>query len=175
LRSYRLILTKLEHDYGQCDWNARTIKIDVERHSGDRLIRYTLVHEMVHAATTQRDHDVKFFKEVERLLRRGAPFNTGAEDAGVVDFCGEVVPKRFPLLRKRIQRLARLEVNKVRQKAAEENFPIHIVSDAEILKEFEDPEIVEMRWQRALRFVGDRFGLTDETGRPSGCCTGRAP
>jgi hypothetical protein len=45
LAGYRVISAKLENRLEECDWRKRTIKIDVLRHSSDRELHSTLLHE----------------------------------------------------------------------------------------------------------------------------------
>ncbi len=54
----------------------REIIIDPTWHFDDRGIRHTLLHEMVHvAAMDQPVHGLEFWREVEYILRKGAPID----------------------------------------------------------------------------------------------------
>jgi hypothetical protein len=151
---------------GRCDLTRRTIEIDVSKHKNPRHVRSTLLHEMVHAAT-RSGHDIKFFAQMERLLSRRALVTIETGDAGGVRFYSEVVPHRFPLLRKKMQKLEARRISKIERYAAKKTLGTEFSSgDDDIVSNFQDAEIAAFPWTRALRAMGTEYGLTDETGRP---------
>jgi hypothetical protein len=99
-----------------CDPRKRIIEIDPSQCASDRVVRSKLLHEMVHAAIPS-NHDLKFCAEIERLLRLGAPYMVEAWDCSNVRISEarframgpfslkELIPRRLPLLRRRMQRL----------------------------------------------------------------------
>jgi|ERR1700678_2560676 SprT-like family len=89
---------------GLCEWKRKVITIDVERHKSDREVRSTLLHEMAHAAASirgSRGHDPKFFAQLEKLLRLRAPIAIDTPEAGGVRILANLVPSRFPLLKRK--------------------------------------------------------------------------
>src|SRR6516225_9519030 len=150
LPRYRLRIATLGERLGQCDWKKKLIEIDIEANTNDRQIRCTLLHEMVHAAT-RTGHGVKFFAQIERLMRRGALITIETGDAGGVKFYGGLVPRRFPLLRKKMERLERLRVNAIKRITAKKKVHVTVISDDELAAGFKDVEIAELPWKTALR------------------------
>jgi predicted SprT family Zn-dependent metalloprotease len=100
---------------GRFDPRTHTIKIDVARHRSDRELRSTLLHEMCHVAAHRkggRGHDVKFFEQLEQLLRKKAPITIEDPEAGKARVQSELVPARFPLLKRKMDRIAAKEQNR---------------------------------------------------------------
>jgi hypothetical protein len=99
-----------------CIPRKRLIEIDPSQCATDRVVRSKLLHEMVHA-TIPSSHDLKFCAQLERLLRLGAPYILEAWDSSNVKISRarfkamgrfslkELLPRRFTLLRRRMQRL----------------------------------------------------------------------
>ena len=81
LPPYRVMQAERLDVLGSCYYRKRIIEIDTGQHDSERHIRATLLHEMVHAAT-RSGHDVRFFAQMERLLRRGALVTIETGDAG---------------------------------------------------------------------------------------------
>jgi predicted metal-dependent hydrolase len=73
LSGYRIVLAGLEEPLGTCDYRKSFIQIDSNKHTSDRELRATLLHEMAHAAAREPGHGVKFFAQMERLIKLGAP------------------------------------------------------------------------------------------------------
>jgi SprT-like family len=151
---------------GRCYWRRRIIEIDPKQHKSDRHVRATLLHEMAHAATAGTGHGLEYFAQMERLLRRGAVATIETGDAGGVRILDDIVPSRFPLLRKRVQRLEVRRANKINRLVAEKKLPTETIADDRIINDFANGEIAELPWKHALVVVSDQYGLTDETGRP---------
>jgi hypothetical protein len=58
---------------GQCSPEAKQLRICIAGHDTDRKVRATLVHEMAHAVTNDKDHREAWLAELKRLRREGAP------------------------------------------------------------------------------------------------------
>ncbi len=167
LPTYRLESGHLPQAYGECRPNDKLIMVDVEKHRSDREVRATLLHEMAHAADRTRGalaHGYGFFRELERLLRAGAPIKlTSAEMPGhhILDN----VPSRFPLCRRAAQRLERARRRQVERDA--QGLDEQIVTDDEIAGQFGYAAAYGLTWKRALLAVGAQWGLLDVGGEPS--------
>jgi hypothetical protein len=120
---------------------------------------------MAHAASKEHGHGVKFFAQMERLMKKGAPVTVGSPEAGRVTILGDVVPRRFPLLRARMERAENRRALSVWKTAREDRIKINAITDDMIVRWFEDAAL-ELPWKRALVLVGCENGLTDELGRP---------
>lgn len=118
---------------------------------------------MAHAATPRRGHGLVFFREMERLLRRGAPVVIETGDAGGVRFYGAVVPRRFPLLRAKMEHLEQRRAAPIEKSARHTH--VEQITNEQIVKEFGEPEIAELHCKKAEVVVGLEYGLTDDTGR----------
>ena len=167
LPRYRVASAKLERPVlGHCDWRKRVIEIDPAKHKSDRHVRRTLLHEMAHAAT-RKGHGLKFFGEMERLLRRGALAAIETGDAGGgVSIYDDLVPRRFPLLRKRMQRLERRRQKKLDRYVAKKGLTSTYISNEQLASEFGEVDLGAFTWKNALLAVGLQYGLVDDTGRP---------
>jgi len=95
--------------FGFWDPRRKIIRIFPASHKNDAVIRSTLLHEMVHAHLKReaRIHGEKFWFEVERLLRKGAPISVTASEAPDVRILAGSIPKRFPLARRAMERVER--------------------------------------------------------------------
>jgi len=94
--------------HGRIEWEHREILIDIDSHSTDREIRDTLLHELCHLATARkRGHGSAFWAEVEKLLRQKAPITAGCPEAPGLKILKDVVPTRFPLARRLMQKAER--------------------------------------------------------------------
>lgn len=165
----RLVIEAMPGTMGPCDWARKVIKIDVDQHKSDREVRSTLLHEMAHAAAFirgSRGHDFKLFAEVEDLLRLRAPIAIDTPEAGSIRILSDLVPSRFPLLKRKIDRLQTRRDRALNRLIAERNLPVRTVTDDDILGEFEQAA-TELTWKQAVIVVGIYNGLADETGRPS--------
>jgi len=162
LSRYRVILADLskERAWGLCEWKKKIIRIDL--HSPQ--LRGTLLHEMAHAAS-RSGHTVPFFAQLEHLLKRGAPVKVDAAEAGNVSILNDVIPKRFPLLRAKMQRAESRRAGRLLKYTRKKRLKTYTVTDDMIIGEFEDAAM-EVTWKRALVFIGLQYGLTDESGRP---------
>lgn len=168
LPAYRLAISVMPDAVGRCNWRRKVITINVEAHKSDREIRSTVLHEMAHAAAFargSRGHDPKFFAQVEKLLRVRAPIAIDTPEAGGVRILANLVPSRFPLLKRKIDQLEARRGNAVEKYAAKHNLAMHLITDDDILRRFEDAAM-ELTWKQALMVVGLENGLVDETGRP---------
>jgi SprT-like family len=168
LPHYRLVIEAIPGAMGQCDRVRKIIKIDVDQHKSDREVRSTLLHEMAHAAAIirgSRGHDPKFFAQVEMLLRRKAPIAIDTPEAGSVPILANLVPSRFPLLKRKIDQLEARRSGGIEKLIAERNLHVRTVTDGDILGDFEQAAM-ELTWKQAVIAVGLENGLVDETGRP---------
>lgn len=164
-----VVAAHLQNCVGQFDPRTRTIKIDVAKHRSGRELRSTLLHEMCHVAASRngsRGHDTKFFEQLERLLRRKAPISIADPEAGaVVRSVSEVVPLRFPLVRRKMERIAAKQRQPLERYLKAKKLRPSEISDEEIICQFENVA-AETTWRQALSVVGLRNQLVDETGRP---------
>lgn len=168
LPAYRLAISVMPDAVGRCDWSRKVITISVEAHKSDREIRSTVLHEMAHAAASIRGshgHDPEFFAQVEMLLRRKALIAIDTPEAGSVHILANLVPSRFPLLKRKIDRLEARRSGAMEKLIAERNLQVRTMTDDDILQRFEDAAM-ELTWKQALMVVGLENGLVDETGRP---------
>ena len=124
---YRLAISVMPDAVGRCDSTRKVITINVEAHKSDREVRSTLLHEMAHAAASirgSRGHDPKFFAQVEMLLRRRAAVAIDTPEAGGVRIFANLVPSRFPLLKRRIDQLEACRGGAVEKFVAERNLQV---------------------------------------------------
>jgi hypothetical protein len=170
LKRYRITAASLTNGtQGLCNSSQRTITIDFARHKTDRDLRGTVLHEMAHAAADtrgSRGHDVVFFAELERLLRLGAPVIVGAAEAGNVRILADIVPSRFPLLKRKMERAEARRSKAVEKYAAEKNLQWEEITDDTIVGYF--GESGHWTWKQTVRAIGLQFGLVNEVGRAVG-------
>jgi hypothetical protein len=152
---------------GLRDRRRRTIWINVQAHASDREVRSTVLHEMAHAATKSRGHDIRFFAQVEKLLQRGAPIGVGAPEAGRAQILKDIVPARFPLLKRRMERAEAQRSRELERWVERKKIPSEELTDDGIIREFEDAASDGLSWKKALLAIGPMYGLTDESGRPT--------
>jgi len=165
---YRFVIATMRDAMGLCDSTQKVITIDVERHKSDREVRSTVLHEMAHAAADirgSRGHDSRFFAEVEKLLYLGAPIAIDIPEAGGVRMLANLVPSRFPLLKRKIDRLEARRSSAIEKLIVERNLQARLITDDDILGDFEEAAM-ELTWRKAVIAVGLENGLVDETGRP---------
>jgi SprT-like family len=168
LPNYRIVIAAMPDAMGLCDWTRKAITIDVEQHKSDREVRSTLLHEMAHAAASirgSRGHDPKFFAQLEKLLQLRAPIGIDTPEAGSVRILARLVPSWFPLLKRKIDLAEARRTKDIEGYAAEHNLHTQLITDDDILREFED-SAMELTWRKAVIAVGLRNGMVDETGRP---------
>jgi hypothetical protein len=165
---YRLVIATMPDAMGRCDWTRNVITIDVEQHQSDREMRSTLLHEMAHAAASirgSRGHDLKFFAQLEKLLQLKAPIAVDTPEAGSVRILANLVPRKFPLLKRKIDNAEARRSKPLEKLIAEHDLPVRVITDEDILGEFEDAAM-EITWKKAVIAVGLEKGMVDETGRP---------
>lgn len=155
---------------GFCDSKQRTILIDISAHESDQAVRGSLLHEMAHAAVGEKEriaHGYRFWGELERLLRLRAPISVGLPEAPAHQVLVGIVPKRFPLARRAMEKLEVRRQRKLDRKVARDNLPVHEISDEEIVLELSEPqEAAAQTWTTMLWSTGARYGLIDVGGRP---------
>jgi len=166
--SYKIIAAPLpERIMGWCEWSKRAITIDLEKHTSDRQLRGTVLHEMAHEAANHWGHGIHFFAEVEKLLRQGAPITVKTAEGGKVEVQANLVPKRFPLLKRRMDRVEARRTKGIKDMVKAKGISIRDVTEDQIVENFRDVEGgASLPWRAAVRYVGSQFALTDETGRP---------
>jgi hypothetical protein len=165
---YGLVIATMPDAMGLCESKRKVITINVEEHKSDRDVRSTLLHEMAHAAASirgSRGHDPKFFAQLENLLHLRAPIAIDTPEAGGVRILANLVPSRFPLLKSKIDDAEARRRNPIEKLIAEHDLPTTLITDDDILGEFEEAA-TELTWRRAVMRVGLQNGLVDETGRP---------
>jgi hypothetical protein len=164
LSGWRVVLGDLskENAWGLCNRREKIITIDPHPQS-DRKLRATLLHEMAHAAS-RSGHTARFFAELERLLRRGAPVKVDAAEAGHAKIFRDIVPKRFPLVRAKMQRAENRRQRRILKLTREKKLKTYTMTNDMIVAEFKDAA-TELTWKQALLCIGLQYGLTDEGGR----------
>lgn len=168
LPDYRLVIAAMPDALGLCDAKRKVITIDADQHKSDRELRGTILHEMAHAAAFirgSRGHDLKFFAQLENLLRLRAPIAIDTPEAGGVRVYANLVPSRFPLLKRKIDLAETRRSMTLENFFAERNLPTRLITDEDILRDFESAAW-EVTWKPALIQIGLENGLIDETGRP---------
>ena len=165
LSGYRVVMVDLSanHAIGYCNRREKRIEIDIDQHTSDHEVRATLLHEMAHAAAREPGHSVRFFYQMERLIRLGAPVTVSSPEAGQARILQDIVPKRFPMLRAKMQRVENRRQRKILKASKGQTFST--VTDDMIVGDFKDAAL-EGTWRQALIFLGRRYGLTDDIGRP---------
>lgn len=162
---------------GFCDSKQRTILIDISTHQSDLDVRRTLLHEMAHAAAGRKErtaHGYRFWSQLERLLRLRAPISVGFPEAPAHQILVDIVPKRFPLARRLMEKLEVRRQRKLDRKVARDNLPTHEISDEEIILELSEPqEAAAQPWRTMLWAGGAEYGLIDVAGRPTSRWAGR--
>lgn len=170
LPHYRIVIQDLREAgcVGRCLRRVRRIALDVGRHESDRSIRDTLLHEMCHAAAG-RDvygHGYRFWQQVERLLRRGAPIGVSEPEAPQLRIFAGAIPRRFPLSRKAMARVEARRQRSVETYSKTHNLgPPHVVNQEEIMRDFANAGL-QIPWMKALLEVGRMHNLIDVGGKP---------
>jgi hypothetical protein len=173
LTTARISITKLDDCQGKWDPRQREIRIDIDTHTSDRCVRSTLLHEMCHQAAPGGGHGSKFWVQLERLLRQKAPITVGFPEASHLGPLREdVVPKRFPLARRKMDRAAR-EAQRERDKFFREYEATHgkvdviNMEDQDIIAEFGDNQRAAfVPWLTILCDIGTQYGLLNVDGKP---------
>jgi hypothetical protein len=175
LTTPRIRITNVEDGaIGEWVLRQREIRIDVDAHTSDRGIRHTLLHEMCHqAASPGGGHGSKFWTQIERLLRQKAPITIGFPEASHLGPLREdVVPKRFPLARRKMERAAR-KAERGRAKFFRDYEATHGKRDVihmdnqDLIAEFGDEQNAALHpWSTVLLNIGAENGLIDIDGKP---------
>jgi len=157
---------KLNDCFGECNYKKREIVVDIDAHQDDRGICATLLHEMTHAAAGfcgVDGHGYKFYAQTERLLRLGAPVDVGMSETPGLRILADVVPRRFHLARKAMERAEAARQRGVLRAA--KNHPFRKFTVGHILNDFESAAL-EMTERAAVFCVGEKHGLLDVEGKP---------
>jgi hypothetical protein len=160
--------------------SGKGITVDVMRHPSDREIRSTLLHEMCHHASGDTSglggHGPKFFSQLERLLRQGAPVSIGSPETGGVVILSGVVPKRFPLCCALMEKAERQREKEVYAVAAKEHasFSGETIGLETIAGQVE--RLVSENGvmpNMAIKCVSAEYGLTNIEGKPTSRWAGK--
>lgn len=141
------------------------IVIDVSRHTSDRGVRDTVLHEMCHVATPDSaangGHDSAFFEQLERLLTLGASVSVGFAEAGGLRHLHQI-PERFALCRAKFKREAdRWQRQIARDFAGERAADL---SPEMIEDDLVNAAIEGLTWKQAAAVVGREYALVDLDG-----------
>lgn len=170
---HTVVVGRCENAYGTYSEKTLTITIDAKeaRNRGNRHVRATLLHEMIHAAVRSKPgedpHGYRFWQELERLLRLGAP--VPVEHGEAPEHCfrsATTIPRKFPLARAAMKRYAEKENREIERWARQNKMPPHVLSDEEIIEGFGDAAVEGLTWSRARLAVGLAYGLLDIAGNP---------
>jgi hypothetical protein len=112
-----------------------------------------------------RAHGTAFFAQMERLLKAGAPITINNPEAGAAHILKDIVPARFPLLKRKMDRVEALRQKSVEHTARIKKLSTIPISDEDIIHKFEDAAL-ELTWKPALLHIGLENGLVDEEARP---------
>jgi hypothetical protein len=157
-----------DNTLGECQSSRQVITIDVTKHKTDHRLRATVLHEMAHAAADRygsNGHDLKFFTQLEKLLRLKAPVAVDTGDAGGVRLLANLVPSRFPLLKRKMDRLEARRNEAIEKRIAATGATVEQLTDDQIVHYFERGEAEALPWKKAALALGPQLGLTDEVGR----------
>ena len=69
--------------------------MDVTRHSSDREVRDTVLHEMIHAVLDRDGHGMPYWTQLEYLRLRRAPITPGFPELGERGSHLAIIPSRF--------------------------------------------------------------------------------
>src|SRR5882672_5373980 len=160
LRRYSISEKNLGRYWGKCDPQSKSIWIDIEAHPSDVTIRSTLLHEMCHAAAGvgKVSHGYNFWAQVEKLLRLGAPIALHCPETGGHQILKGVVPARFPLSRKAMDRIG--------EKRSRLEYKIDGTFDIQDHVSLRCEDFAALAWRDAKLIIGAEIGLTDVQGRP---------
>jgi hypothetical protein len=96
LRRYPITSAPLDGAYGQCDFDARRVVIDVSTHRSDRDVRATVLDEMAHVVVgPPGGHHSPFWEQLEYLLSKHAPVTVGFPELGEQSQHLDAIPRRF--------------------------------------------------------------------------------
>jgi hypothetical protein len=178
VRGFTISAKELGGPLGLCDPKSREILIDVAAHPSDREIRATVLHEMAHAASgrwIRIAHGYRFWEQIEMLLAKRAPILVTNAEAPQAEVLVNVIPKRFPLSRKAVERLERIRVramDKLRFDGSEE------ITEEVIVGRFEEAAMElydkpDLPWNDVRALVGFEYSLLDVGGRPKNAWAAR--
>ena len=167
LTSWQIVRAKLKAALGVCYSKHALIEIDISSHRNDRHVRATVLHEMAHAVARRPGHGLAFFAQMEMLIRRGALVSIEHGDSGGAHIYGDLVPRRFPLLREKMEAMERMRAKQVERYCAKQKLTeTQTITANDIIEEFGGCELAAYTWKVALHALGHEYGLSDDTGRP---------
>ena len=155
---------------GLCDGRRRRLTVDCSKHSSDKAVRSTLLHEMCHVATPGERiaHGSRFWSQLEMLLRKGALIQVGYAEAPGLRVAP---PPRFRRARRAFlkahDRRVGAALRQLKQAGRLEEEQVITIED--IAKAFEDAALLHgANWRHALLGVlGQYTGMLDVDLKPS--------
>jgi hypothetical protein len=166
LPTIHIRIRELMDALGRIEWEQREILIKVNAHKNDREIRATLLHEMAHLGTRRKlGHGSEFWAQIEHLLRQRAPVTVGDAETPDVRILQNVVPARFPLARRAVNRSEKKRAREIEKLARKHKLPTQTITDADIATQFYDAA-AEVTWRDALSIIGLEMGLLNVDGKP---------
>lgn len=162
----QISISDLGDSYGRIEWKRREIKIDIGLHTNDRQIRATLLHEMAHLATPRKaGHGSEFWCQIERLLRQKAPITVAAPETPGLSILEDVVPRRFPLARRMMNRAEKQRQRKILKWIRKTGCDVEDIRKADITRRFEEVAYENLTWRQSLFAIGGEHGLIDVDGK----------
>ena len=158
LRRYRILVARLDGYWGQIEPEERVLRIDISKHPSDRRVRATVLHEMIHAAVGV-GHGVRFWAELERLLKLRAPIRVGFPEMGEQSRHLCVIPKRF----RRCRALFRPVY--LRQQREIQRLPSYTMTPEAMASECEDAALNGLTWRDVWRQQARLYGFVDMDGK----------
>ncbi len=171
LPEFTVRVAELTRCVGLCEWTTRVVTVDVAQHDSDREVRSTLLHEMCHVAAVRGGtaHGSRFMRQLERLLRLGAPVTLDLPETGNAPTLS-AVPARFRRCRGVLRAAYARERREVERQIAERCADSQPIEGAQlrglILDGFEDAGMQRVPWRAALWGIGREFHLIDIDGEP---------
>ena len=159
---YRVEVASLQWEWGKCDFEGRVLSLDASRHSSDREVRATLLHEMVHAVVGRPGHGAPFWTQLEYLLARRAPITLSFPELGEWGKHLCVIPVRFRRCRRLfapIYRRWQREIERKFKGRSKSLMPVDLETECE------DAAIAGSRWLDVWTYQARGFGFVDLDGR----------
>ena len=171
LPTYAITVAPLENAFGRCDHDECCVIIDISRHTSDRGVRSTLLHEMAHVAAGPQSlgHDSAFFAQLARLLRRRAPIGMGSAENENRPFL-HVIPKHFVLCRRALRATYARRTRAIEgliEQQRREGRPVSEIDAADAaVSDAENVGMEGVPWRGALLAIGREYGLLDIDNKP---------
>ncbi len=143
--------------------------MDTDKITSDAEVRSTLLHEMAHAAAGRERviHGYEFWDQVERLLQKSAPITLGFPEAPNNRTFADIVPKKFRLCCKEMEKLESQRATKVERYAKARGLKTQVITDNEIIAVFaEAAYMLPLNEQDAVAAIAKRYDLFDVDRKP---------